>query len=119
MWESTKRSEFADNIFNIQLVQDDGSVSTSAQELSQSSDESVEHQIDKDRYGDIPQYSPLFYTLRDEAMKFGVGTFQSFERSKQLQFRIAVGEGASQQIISLPLIDVYEVTSFKTSNVFG
>jgi hypothetical protein len=117
MWKNTKRPEFLNNKFWIQNVKEDNTTTTSDSTLNMRTDESVEHQLDEDRYGELPHYDPLYYSLRDDASKFGVSKINFFRFTDTLKFNVLVGEGKTQQTVSLPPFQLYEVRQQRTNSI--
>jgi hypothetical protein len=114
MWQTTKRNEFSNNKFFIQLEHQNGTISTSTQYLEGKTDESVEHKIDEDKYGDIPHYDPLYYSLRKSAQNFGLGTLETFVYSQEIHFSVLFDDNGDQQTISVPDVPLYQVDEIRT-----
>mmetsp|Transcript_15944 Transcript_15944/g.18498 ORF Transcript_15944/g.18498 Transcript_15944/m.18498 type:complete len:155 (-) Transcript_15944:621-1085(-) len=117
-WNNTKREQFANNIFRLSLITNNAPSITSP-ELGMKEDESVEHQLDAKQYGDLPSYTPLYYSLTDKAESFGIGKISTFKSADALKFNLMVGESTNQQIVSVPALPLYYVKSFKSTALEG
>lgn len=119
-WATIKRPEFLGNKFWIQNIREDDTLVTSTNYLPSKTEDSVEHQIAEDKYGDIPEYDPLYYSSRNEASSFGVDSnILTFNSTQKLKFNILVGEGASQQSVTVPELPLYSIKTSKMSNGHG
>lgn len=125
-WNNTKREQFANNIFKLSCktralctVITNNAPSTPSSELGMKEDESVEHQLDAKQYGDLPSYTPLYYSLTDKAESFGIGKISAFKSADALKFNLMVGESTNQQIVSVPALPLYYIKSFKSAALEG
>mmetsp|Transcript_23306 Transcript_23306/g.20681 ORF Transcript_23306/g.20681 Transcript_23306/m.20681 type:complete len:220 (+) Transcript_23306:1-660(+) len=120
IWNTTKRTEFKDNGFWVQFVNSTGDLISATEKLNQTENESLEHQLIEDTYGELPSYEPFYYSTRENAAFFGVeSTFSSFDANEKLEFKIKVDETPTAQVVSIPKLSLYSVKSMKMAGSNG
>ena len=120
IWNTTKRGEFNNNEFIIQSVQPNGDSTSANGPLDLKTDESLEHQLAEDKYGELPHYDPLYYSLREDASYFGIeSTFSTFNSNEQLEFKIKIGGTPATEVVSIPKLPVYSVKEMKMAGSGG
>ncbi|CAI2371541.1 unnamed protein product [Moneuplotes crassus] len=118
-WNLTKRDEFLNNQFLIQY-EDNSSLVDSEGNLTQITEESVEHQLMEDKHGPLPEYLPLYYSKKESSSWFGIkNAFSKFNSSEMLKFNITVEESPENQSISVPELPLYKITKIKMAVASG
>ena len=118
-WNDTKRDEFANNDIKIQPVYSNETVGDLSSSLQAQTQETYEHQIFEDKYGDLPSYEPYYYKLHDQASSFGIQTIDSFNAYDTIKFNIVIQDGSSQQTVSLPSFALYDIQKYHMANIGG
>lgn len=108
-WNNTKRTEFSNVSIKLQYVNSDGSLGDISTELPSLTEESYEHQLDDETYGDLPSYEPYYYNLMSNASDFGIPTLETFSSFAKLTFNMLIDDGTGEQTVKLPPLDLYSI----------
>ena len=75
-----------------------------------------------DRYGGLPEYIPLFYSLDDTAANFGIDTIESYDSEETVNFTLSIekiNSTGQNAIINIDFVPLYHVRKLPMQNAAG